>query len=89
MGMSLLSYCLQFDFGRRECSCSRRRPTVPKLLSLIIICNLCLSKVLFLFALVHYVVGTLKKSEIAICTYNLDSRRSFNLFFSQRCSLCA
>ena len=37
MGMSLLSYCLQFDFGRRECSCSRRRPTVPKLLPIIII----------------------------------------------------
>ena len=33
--MSLLSYYLHF--GRRECPCSRRRPTIPKLLSIIIL----------------------------------------------------
>ena len=36
MGMSLLSYCIHFHFGRRECPCSRGRPTIPKLLSIII-----------------------------------------------------
>ena len=34
---SLLSFCLHFHFGRRECSYSRRLPTVPKLLSIIIL----------------------------------------------------
>ena len=33
--MSLLSYCLHFHIGRRECPCSRRRLNVPKLLSII------------------------------------------------------
>ena len=33
--MSLLSYCIHFYFGRRECPCNRRRPAVPKLLSII------------------------------------------------------
>ena len=37
MGMSLLSYCLNFHFGRRECPCSRRRQTVPKPLSIIML----------------------------------------------------
>ena len=36
-GMSLLSYCLHFHFNLRKCPCSRRRPTVPKFLSIIII----------------------------------------------------
>ena len=35
--ISLLSYCLHFYFGRRECHCNRRPPTVPKLLSIIIV----------------------------------------------------
>ena len=34
-------HCLHFHFGQRKCPCSRRRPSVPKLLSIIVlICRL-------------------------------------------------
>ena len=56
MGMSFLSYCLHFHFGRRECPCSRRQPTVPKLL-LITIIKVGLKR-LPLAALVAYTVSS-------------------------------
>ena len=37
MVMSILSYCLHFNFSQRKCSIGRRRPTVCKYLSIIII----------------------------------------------------
>ena len=36
MVMSILSYCHYFHFGWRDRPCGRRRPTVPKLLSIIV-----------------------------------------------------
>ena len=41
LGMSILFYYLHFSFCRRECPCSRRWPTVPKSLSIIIIIIVC------------------------------------------------
>ena len=37
VGMSILFYCLHFHIGRCEYLCSRRLPTVPELLSIVIL----------------------------------------------------